>query len=368
MQDAPDDRASTLPVGPYPQGRYVLEVSYGGHTPGPGNPCNDPICSVSDDTTIGECSTEVFYPPEPCSSGQTCVPINISSLNPSFNNGLLSWTTVYGKPQATTGTSSCAFRSRDECQAVGNCIEIKTRDGTNFLAAKNDDRGNTRPYKTSLTIPNLTPGREYIISVYGWGINAKIPGNDCYPKTRPYMNLESGNLKTADYQVAGACQWQELKLKMIPPPSSSSIKVNLTSKVEKDCWGWSFQSGFDGVSICECPPPCTPDCSCAASTCVGQTCPNGCGGSCLGTKTSPAAPSGLTCSVADNFSSCATASGSGANVSLSGKTTAMKPALRFITTTAFYHLPTPPLFPIRLTAIVAFILSGSLPMPAATLF
>lgn len=52
------------------------------------------------------------------------------------------------------------------------------------------------------------------------------------------------------------------------------------------------------------PPPCTPNCSCAANTCVGQTCPNGCGGSCPGTKTSPAAPSGLTCSV--NFSSCTT--------------------------------------------------------------
>lgn len=36
-----------------------------------------------------------------------------------------------------------------------------------------------------------------------------------------------------------------------------------------------------------CPPTascCNPDCSCAANTCVGQTCPNGCGGNCDGTK------------------------------------------------------------------------------------
>lgn len=29
---------------------------------------------------------------------------------------------------------------------------------------------------------------------------------------------------------------------------------------------------------------CTPDCSCASTTCVGQTCSNGCGGTCSGTK------------------------------------------------------------------------------------
>jgi len=30
--------------------------------------------------------------------------------------------------------------------------------------------------------------------------------------------------------------------------------------------------------------PCTPNCVCAANICVGQTCPNGCGGTCAGTK------------------------------------------------------------------------------------
>jgi len=263
MQNAPDPRASSLPVGPYPEGNYVLEVYYGGHTADPehGNYCSDPQCTDSDNTTLGACPTEIFNPPDAtCSSGQACVSIDISSLNPSFNSGLSPWTTVYGKPQATTGTYSCAFRSDgSNCKAVGNCAEIRSRDGTNFLAAKNESDGNTQKYKVSLTIPNLTPGLEYIVSVYGWGIDAKMPGESCYPKTRPYMSLESGERKTADYQVAGACQWQQLKLKMIPPTSSSSIKVNLTSVIKKDCSGWFFQSGFDEVSICECPP--TPSCT-----------------------------------------------------------------------------------------------------------
>ncbi len=46
-------------------------------------------------------------------------------------------------------------------------------------------------------------------------------------------------------------------------------------------------------------PPCISDCSCAANTCTGQTCSDGCGGTCSGTKTCTVTNPGLA-----NWSAC----------------------------------------------------------------
>lgn len=43
-------------------------------------------------------------------------------------------------------------------------------------------------------------------------------------------------------------------------------------------------ANLPGISLSECGGGGTPDCSCAASTCTGSTCSDGCGGICAGTK------------------------------------------------------------------------------------
>ncbi len=48
----------------------------------------------------------------------------------------------------------------------------------------------------------------------------------------------------------------------------------------------------------------TPDCSCAASTCPGQTCSDGCGGTCMGTKPPDCSCAANTCTGLDCTDSC----------------------------------------------------------------
>jgi len=73
---------------------------------------------------------------------------------------------------------------------------------------------------------------------------------------------------------------------------------------------------FDGANwVCSGTGPCTPDCSCAAVTCIGSTCSDGCGGTCAGTLVCGSCPGydectpggsgyGSPCSVDENCASC----------------------------------------------------------------
>lgn len=52
------------------------------------------------------------------------------------------------------------------------------------------------------------------------------------------------------------------------------------------------------------PTPCVPDCSCKSSTCVGSTCPDGCGGDCAGTLPGTCGPSDAYCDGVPYDDSC----------------------------------------------------------------
>ena len=91
--------------------------------------------------------------------------------------------------------------------------------------------------------------------------------------------------KITDQQVAG---WQPLELKS----TAVAYQKEIYSKKAGDNGNYSFtlevgdSRGAKTSAICPIIiyEKCFPNCSCAASTCKGSTCPNGCGGTCAGTK------------------------------------------------------------------------------------
>jgi hypothetical protein len=62
-----------------------------------------------------------------------------------------------------------------------------------------------------------------------------------------------------------------------PTNGSETVNVSSTTNFELDCWSAEgMASARTSVNIC------IRDCSCAASTCEGSTCSDGCGGTCAG--------------------------------------------------------------------------------------
>jgi hypothetical protein len=87
----------------------------------------------------------------------------------------------------------------------------------------------------------------------------------------------------------------------VPTNSTVTIKVAPPKSCNLDCGTWSTDDGAYTGTGCEATfpvsntdwgrnvhfrlkPLCTPNCSCAANTCIGNTCSDGCGGICQGTK------------------------------------------------------------------------------------
>ena len=64
-----------------------------------------------------------------------------------------------------------------------------------------------------------------------------------------------------------------------------------------ECWNAAgVSSGIKSVTVGVNPPPCVSNCSCASSTCVGDTCSDGCGGNCSGTMPNTCSSWGSSCS------------------------------------------------------------------------
>jgi hypothetical protein len=74
------------------------------------------------------------------------------------------------------------------------------------------------------------------------------------------------------------------------PPTCPPVCIPNCSCASSTCVGNTCHDGCggncSGTLNCAPPPPppsCVPNCSCAASTCLGNVCANGCGGNCAGT-------------------------------------------------------------------------------------
>ncbi|MFA4855215.1 MAG: hypothetical protein WC634_01335 [archaeon] len=66
--------------------------------------------------------------------------------------------------------------------------------------------------------------------------------------------------------------------------SGNNCKTIAQIAVLPTCADGDYLRFSGGAWVCSGTAPCTPNCGCAASTCTGSTCPNGCGGTCAGTK------------------------------------------------------------------------------------
>ncbi|MGI6278258.1 MAG: hypothetical protein ACOYJ8_00335 [Patescibacteria group bacterium] len=265
VQAAPDDRAYELPVRQYPAGPYTAGVYYGGHS----DPvCKDESADASDDTTLWGESEIYFTASQTCSYGGECVPLDLTSgdyidygiwtdnewvSNFDWGGFLRVWRTEYGDPKSTGSSWTCYLRGSDSCP--DGCAGIEGYNASNFLGTSNDDNDD---YSVSLDIQNLDSDREYLVSVYGYGVNAHAPGFDCESQTRPFMKLESGSLSTVDYMIVDKeCDWQEKTMRIVP--QDGTITATLTSKGTKHgCGGYLQQSAFENFSICECPEPISP--------------------------------------------------------------------------------------------------------------
>jgi hypothetical protein len=86
-----------------------------------------------------------------------------------------------------------------------------------------------------------------------------------------------------------------------------SASANLTAPASGGNYTvWTnFMSGSIPYTVtASTPTPCVPDCSCNSSTCVGSTCPDGCGGDCAGTLPGTCGPSDAYCDGVPYDDSC----------------------------------------------------------------
>ena len=256
------ERVADLGVMPFPEGYYVANVYYGGHSD---ENCSDGAASASDDTTLTDTSEDcvAFNPLEAtCSPGKTEVPVDISSFNSSFNwNPISPWQKEFGAltPEARNSLYDCCVNNKE-----GWCVNIPSRDGTMFLNVQGPASGNCgflgHEYAVSLKIPNLKKGGEYIVRAYGLGTKTK-GGDGVVAESHPYMKLTSGTLTTGYFRLTDQIarkysqdtKWGQGALKLVDIPEDY-ITVSLWSRNTSGLW-YNFPSSFDEVTLSYCKPP-----------------------------------------------------------------------------------------------------------------
>jgi hypothetical protein len=262
MQAAPDSRAKDMPIGPYPQGRYVLEVSYGGHIPNEeeGNICSDPICGVSDEITLGTCPIPTQPPPcltTSCPAGTTPVEVNLSAYNPRFENYYNMWA---GNPYGVIGQGGdCCPWDPEHCGG-GSCCPNGESTG---LCSTNYKEGNASPeYNISNTITGLKSNTNYLIQISSWGARGSVSGERTYQ--RPNIKLSSGGMSSAWYKLTDNYRGSWGSIKPNGPWETkrclwytyddTSLKVDLASKGTSyyGWWGTPWGASFDNLRLWEC--------------------------------------------------------------------------------------------------------------------
>ena len=139
------------------------------------------------------------------------------------------------------------------------------------------------------------------------GIPFVITGNEVMTRTAPTTVNPSSTFQVT-YTVSGAtgtwgasivdavsggCKFPdgstELKTVMLSTDGNTK-QVTVTAPSSGSCtFVGDYKFGADPIveftdATVTIGSVCTPDCTCASSTCIGETCSNGCGGTCAGTK------------------------------------------------------------------------------------
>jgi hypothetical protein len=237
MQDAPDNRRATMPVGPYPAGNYVLEVYYGGHTADGGSLCSDPICTVSDGTALGTCPLPTF----PVSCGSPNCPVETTKTAVPLTNGDFEaagdWSV--GVPWLwlpTTYNATNNYPSRhgpDLCGASWNYCAGK------WNASSTD-------YNLYYPITGLKKNTSYLVGIEGRGRY-----NNSEEYNYPYISMKSGSIASTQYLVTNStaggsttCLWNTLDYE--------NIYVSLLARGR----GWlTYAANFDNLRLWECVAP-----------------------------------------------------------------------------------------------------------------
>jgi hypothetical protein len=254
--DVKDSRYNQMPVMPFPEGDYVAEVYYGGHTD---SVCGDNQAWSTDSTTLTGKSDPAEYEPW-WPSDQSCSPdtqrIDITDRifggdRFEFNN-LEGWQTLSGSTVTTQRYHDCNLRNSDGC--LGHCADISPcHDCGNFLHVSSS--AYYTPYTVSRRISNLEKG-EYLIEVQGHGISAKLPGYEDHVKGKslPFFQTITGGLTTNVYPVTNLfCHWNSSRIKT-SVENSNYIDIYLSSRTVYNNMGVGMvpQSAFDNLKIYYC--------------------------------------------------------------------------------------------------------------------
>ena len=186
-----------------------------------------------------------------CPAGTTPNLLSFPNTNLGFETGSLPpWGVEYGP--ATVGGCNWNFCPAQE----GNYI---LRD-----SVSNDE------FRVDQRISGLTPGKSYLVSVWGRARSIKPDSDDpCLAKNQPQIKLISGsNVNSWTYISRARYTWNEQVRGITVPPGVDWIEIQLRSDCICDCWGWCYQSAMDWVRIYECTPPMPPP------TCTGMSAPS----------------------------------------------------------------------------------------------
>ncbi len=171
---------------------------------------------------------------------------------------------------STSGSISAASgitvdSGSDICISGGNCLSSVSTSGGNTLDAAYDQGG--AGMGRTITADS---GAVVISGPNGLSVNGPLTVGSSSPSGSLKMDIE-GMVGATAYCDEDGNNCKTLSALSNPLPTTCD-----------DGDGLKWDSG-SGSWICD-SGTCTPDCSCAAITCIGSTCSDGCGGTCSGTK------------------------------------------------------------------------------------
>lgn len=259
MQAAPDPRANSMPIGPYPPGYYDLDVYYGGHAPDldAGNICSDPQCVVADYTSLDYCPKPSWNPNEGCSEGSQPVEVYIGDQVSVNFNSMFGWTRLSGDPATMNYYQNCNFRmDRGACNSWGHCAMVQPYNN-NFLMTNRDRNARNYTVRATLSGSSIVPNNEYLVSVMGTGLESiraehKDHGTGI---SVPFMRLSSGDIATANLEFTdGYCDWQEGTFKILAQDSQIDIRLG-TRTVRRAAGTIPPPAAFDDLKLYRCVSP-----------------------------------------------------------------------------------------------------------------
>ena len=192
--------------------------------------------------------------------------------------------------------AECEWSSSNSCTQSGYqyCWENYCKYGSATAHAKiywqfEDDNGIVLPNNNAIGNLYVKSGYEGTTSVNGYGIyNAAswdIIGSWISCDANHNCKIPIANYAFTPSKSGGKVKIASQGETFTKCLAIAAIDTNLASNGD---WAWAWIGyGWVGSGNCvsiKVVTPCTPSCTCASSTCIGQTCSDGCGGTCAGTK------------------------------------------------------------------------------------